>query len=384
MERWQIAGFGLYVHWPFCQSKCPYCDFNSHVSDHIDHDRWLNAYVTEMRRYAEETPGRVLSSIFFGGGTPSLMRPRTVAAIIDEASKLWTPANDIEITLEANPTSVEISRFRDFRTAGVNRVSVGVQALNDVDLRRLGRLHGEQEARRAIATSQSVFEKTSFDLIYARQDQSLDQWKSELTSALALADGHLSLYQLTIEPGTVFAARFDRGQLRGLPVEDVAADMYDLTQEVCTAHGYSAYEVSNHAKPGQESRHNKIYWRCGDYVGIGPGAHGRITTASGQRFSTVRPSSPNAWLDRGGLIEDGDHDTLSLDDRASELIMMGLRVTEGVDLGEYEELTGASLSKAKVKELCDLGLVETRDNQIRTTAAGRLVLNWVVKQLLVG
>lgn len=384
MERWQIAGFGLYVHWPFCQSKCPYCDFNSHVSDHIDHDRWLNAYVTEMRRYAEETPGRVLSSIFFGGGTPSLMRPRTVAAIIDEASKLWTPANDIEITLEANPTSVEISRFRDFRTAGVNRVSVGVQALNDVDLRRLGRLHGEQEARRAIATSQSVFEKTSFDLIYARQDQSLDQWKSELTRALALADGHLSLYQLTIEPGTVFAARFDRGQLRGLPVEDVAADMYDLTQEVCSAHGYSAYEVSNHAKPGQESRHNKIYWRCGDYVGIGPGAHGRITTASGQRFSTVRPSSPNAWLDRGGLIEDGDHDTLSLDDRASELIMMGLRVTEGVDLGEYEELTGASLSKAKVKELCDLGLVETRDNQIRTTAAGRLVLNWVVKQLLVG
>lgn len=384
MERWQIAGFGLYVHWPFCQSKCPYCDFNSHVSDHIDHDRWLNAYLTEMRRYAEETPGRVLSSIFFGGGTPSLMRPRTVAAIIDEASKLWTPANDIEITLEANPTSVEISRFRDFRTAGVNRVSVGVQALNDVDLRRLGRLHGEQEARRAIATSQSVFEKTSFDLIYARQDQSLDQWKSELTRALALADGHLSLYQLTIEPGTVFAARFDRGQLRGLPVEDVAADMYDLTQEVCSAHGYSAYEVSNHAKPGQESRHNKIYWRCGDYVGIGPGAHGRITTASGQRFSTVRPSSPNAWLDRGGLIEDGDHDTLSLDDRASELIMMGLRVTEGVDLGEYEELTGASLSKAKVKELCDLGLVETRDNQIRTTAAGRLVLNWVVKQLLVG
>ena len=384
MERWQIAGFGLYVHWPFCQSKCPYCDFNSHLSDHIDHDRWLNAYLTEMRRYAEETPGRVLSSIFFGGGTPSLMRPRTVAAIIDEASKLWTPANDIEITLEANPTSVEISRFRDFRTAGVNRVSVGVQALNDVDLRRLGRLHGEQEARRAIATSQSVFEKTSFDLIYARQDQSLDQWKSELTRALALADGHLSLYQLTIEPGTVFAARFDRGQLRGLPVEDVAADMYDLTQEVCSAHGYSAYEVSNHAKPGQESRHNKIYWRCGDYVGIGPGAHGRITTASGQRFSTVRPSSPNAWLDRGGLIEDGDHDTLSLDDRASELIMMGLRVTEGVDLGEYEELTGASLSKAKVKELCDLGLVETRDNQIRTTAAGRLVLNWVVKQLLVG
>lgn len=384
MERWQIAGFGLYVHWPFCQSKCPYCDFNSHVSENIDHDRWLSAYLTEMRRYAEETPRRVLSSIFFGGGTPSLMRPSTVAAIIDEACTLWTPANDIEITLEANPTSVEISRFRDFRTAGINRVSVGVQALNDVDLRRLGRLHGEQEARRAIATAQSVFEKTSFDLIYARQDQSLEQWKSELTSALALADGHLSLYQLTIEPGTVFAARFDRGQLRGLPVEDVAADMYDLTQEICTAHGYSAYEVSNHAKPDHESRHNKIYWRCGDYVGIGPGAHGRITTACGRRFSTVRPSSPNAWLDRAGLVQDGDHDTLSLDDRASELIMMGLRVTEGVDLGEYEDLAGAPLSKAKVKELCELGLIETRDNQIRTTAAGRLVLNWVVKQLLVG
>lgn len=383
MERWQFAGFGLYVHWPFCQSKCPYCDFNSHVSAEVDHDAWLAAYLRELRRYAQETPGRILNSIFFGGGTPSLMLPKTVAAIIDEASRLWTTANDIEITLEANPTSVEIDRFQAFKGAGINRVSVGVQALNDTDLRRLGRLHDAQEARRAIAVSQSIFERTSFDLIYARQDQSLGQWKQELKEALTLAQGHLSLYQLTIEPGTVFGARFDRGLLKGLPVEDAAADMYDVTQEMCSANGYLAYEVSNHAIPGDESRHNMIYWRCGDYVGIGPGAHGRITKPTGERFSTTRPATPSDWLKRTVVTDPNDREVLPPDAQAAELIMMGLRVSDGVDLSEYQKLSGEGLSRARVDELSELKLIEVIDNRIKTTASGRLVLNWVLRRLLI-
>lgn len=382
MERWQSAGFGLYVHWPFCQSKCPYCDFNSHVSGQIDQRAWLDAYLIELRRYAQDTPGRVLSSIFFGGGTPSLMPPETVAAIIDEATRLWTPANDIEITLEANPTSVEISRFREFRTAGINRVSVGVQALNDADLRRLGRLHDAGEARRAISVSQSVFDRTSFDLIYARQDQSLTAWEAELTAALALAGDHLSLYQLTIEPGTVFGARFDRGLLLGLPEEDRAADMYEITQTLCAAAGLPSYEVSNHARPGQESRHNMIYWRCGDYVGIGPGAHGRITRPDGQRFATARPLLPDAWLSSvNSPLEEG-RELLSSNDQASELLMMGMRIAAGVDLSEYQGLAGEPLSSARILQLTELGLVEVIKGRIRTTSAGGLVLNWVLRQLL--
>ncbi|MDP2083399.1 MAG: radical SAM family heme chaperone HemW [Pseudotabrizicola sp.] len=384
MHRWQTAGFGLYVHWPFCQSKCPYCDFNSHVSSQIDHDEWRVAYLAQLRRFAEETPGRVLQSIFFGGGTPSLMRARTVAAIIDEATQLWTPANDIEITLEANPTSVEIGGFKDFRAAGVNRVSVGVQALNNADLRRLGRMHDAQEARAAIDISQKVFDRTSFDLIYARQDQSLVAWEAELSEALKLAGDHLSLYQLTIEPGTVFGARHALGLLRGLPEEDAAADMYELTQDVCIAHGRPQYEISNHAPLGGESRHNMIYWRCGDYIGIGPGAHGRLTDAEGRRVSTVQPSAPNLWLAASHPTSDGKHDRedLSRDAQATEFVLMGLRLVSGVCLKEYQSIAGAPLPLERIERLRTQGVVDISDGRLRTTLKGRLVLNWVLNRLL--
>ena len=384
MERWQISGFGLYVHWPFCQSKCPYCDFNSHVASHVDHGKWLEAYLSELRRFGAETPGRVLNSIFFGGGTPSLMHPATVEAIVNEATRLWTPANDLEITLEANPTSVEIGRFRDFRLAGVNRVSVGIQALNDQDLRRLGRMHSATEARSAISISQQVFDRTSFDLIYARQDQSLKQWEAELTDALSMSADHLSLYQLTIEPDTVFGARFAKGQLLGLPPEDIAADMFELTQDLCEAAGMPSYEVSNHAKPNAESRHNMIYWRGGDYVGIGPGAHGRLTTSSGHRYATVSPSAPNAWLDAvtstHALAE--ERERLSSDDIATEFLLMGLRMTAGVSLKDYNAISGRPLSHKKIQSLTEQGLLVLEDNYIKTTKSGRMVLNWVLQQLL--
>lgn len=384
MERWQISGFGLYVHWPFCQSKCPYCDFNSHVESHVDHSRWLGGYLSELRRYATETPGRILSSIFFGGGTPSLMPAATVEAIVNEATRLWTPANDIEITLEANPTSVEIGRFRDFRRAGVNRVSVGIQALNDQDLRRLGRMHSASEARTAISVSQQVFERTSFDLIYARQDQSLKQWEAELIDALSLSADHLSLYQLTIEPSTVFGARFAKGQLLGLPHEDAAADMFELTQDLCEAAGMPSYEVSNHAKANAESRHNMIYWRGGDYIGIGPGAHGRLTTSSGHRYATVSPAAPNVWLDAATSTETAaeDRERLSPEDIATEFLLMGMRVNAGVSLNDYNAMSGRPLSEKKVRILMEQGVLLVQDGHIKTTKSGRLVLNWVLQQLL--
>ena len=384
MQRWQEAGFGLYVHWPFCQSKCPYCDFNSHVSEMVNHDDWAEAYLLEMRRYARETPDRVLSSIFFGGGTPSLMKPATVAALVDEAVKLWTPANNIEITLEANPTSVEVGRFTDFRAAGINRVSVGVQALNDQDLRRLGRMHDAREARRAIEISQTIFERTSFDLIYARQDQSLASWEAELTEALLLAAGHLSLYQLTIEPGTVFGARFERGLLQGLPEEDVAADMYDLTQALCEENGRPAYEISNHARAGDESRHNLIYWRCGDFVGIGPGAHGRLTDLTGNRHSTAAQLMPGEWLEgalKGLDMADG-RELLTAEAQATEFVLMGMRVNDGIYLQDYQRLMGKPLSPTKIQSLKEQGLVAMTDDRLHTTASGRLLLNWVLKELL--
>ena len=383
MYRWQTAGFGLYVHWPFCQSKCPYCDFNSHVSEQIDNDLWRDAYLSEMRQFAVFTPDRVIQSIFFGGGTPSLMPASTAGAIIDEAVRLWTPANNIEITLEANPTSVEIGKFKDFRNVGVNRVSIGIQALNDADLRRLGRLHDSAEARQAIRVSQAIFDRTSFDLIYARQHQDLGSWASELAEALVLAGEHLSLYQLTIEPGTVFGARHERGLLAGLPTEDVSADMYELTQAMCSAHGFNQYEVSNHAHPGSESRHNMIYLRCGDYVGIGPGAHGRLTHPSGDRFATVRPSAPDTWLasTKERLNSDG-YELLQQDACAAEFILMGLRLATGVDLAEYQAIAGRSLSAAKLRDLTDQGLINVRDGRLMATPTGHMLLNSVIKELI--
>ena len=382
-QNWQSAGFALYVHWPFCQSKCPYCDFNSHVASQIDQTRWRNAYLSELRRVAAETEGRVLRSIFFGGGTPSLMPPETVEAIISLATDLWSPANDIEITLEANPTSVEAGRFLGFRSAGVNRVSIGVQALNDADLRRLGRLHDTTEARNAIVTAQATFSRSSFDLIYARQEQTFSAWQAELALALSLAADHLSLYQLTIEPGTVFGARHDLGQLRGLPEEDLAADMYLLTQDMCEAAGRPAYEVSNHAIPGQESRHNTVYWRSGDYVGIGPGAHGRITTTDGQRFATVCPKAPGAWLTAVEASQFGEEprQTLSLEDQAEEFLIMGLRLVDGIDIDAYARLSGRKPKIAARQQMHELGLITETDNRLAATRSGRLVLNSIIAAL---
>jgi oxygen-independent coproporphyrinogen-3 oxidase len=375
--------FGLYVHWPFCQAKCPYCDFNSHVAASIDHDRWLRAYRSEIARLGAETGPRRLRSIFFGGGTPSLMRPETVASIIDAARATWIFANDVEITLEANPTSVEAGRFRAFRDAGVNRVSVGIQALDDADLRRLGRLHSVREARGAFDIARDTFPRASFDLIYARQDQTPAAWRRELAEALGMAADHLSLYQLTIEPGTAFGDRQSRGLLRGLPGDDDAADMYEITQNLCDAAGLPAYEVSNHAAEDGQSRHNLIYWRGGDYGGIGPGAHGRLTI-DGARWATTTELSPAGWLGRVETAGSGERDRseLSRTERAQEYLMMGLRLARGIDLAPIQKDLDEVVDTGRLEYLEDLGLVERDGTWLRVTKAGRPVLDAILRDLL--
>lgn len=382
MDDWRNGGFGLYLHWPFCQSKCPYCDFNSHVAAQIDQTRWRDAYLREIARVGAETQGRVLQTVFFGGGTPSLMEPSLVAAIIDTIRATWPMANDPEITLEANPGSVEAGRFRDFRQAGVNRVSMGVQALNDADLRRLGRLHSAAEARAAFDIARSTFDRVSFDLIYARQDQSLADWRAELQEALSMAVDHLSMYQLTIEDGTAFGDRFAKGGLKGLPDEDVQADMYEVTQEVCAAHGMPAYEVSNHAGSGAESRHNLIYWRMGDYVGIGPGAHGRLTLG-GRRWATEAPRAPGDWLARVERGQAGElpRDEVSLVEQATEYLLMSMRLAEGMDIARYQRLAGAALQEDRLQRLEELGLLMRDNGRLIATAPGRAVLNGILREL---
>lgn len=384
-DDWTNGGFGLYVHWPFCQSKCPYCDFNSHVAREIDESAWVRAYLAEIERVASEVPGRVLSTMFFGGGTPSLMQPDTVAAVIDAARHHWPCANDMEITLEANPGSVEATRFHGFRDAGVTRVSMGIQALNDQDLRRLGRLHSAEEALAAFDIARDCFDRVSFDLIYARQDQSLAAWEVELKQALSLAIDHLSLYQLTVEAGTAFGDRQAAGALRGLTDDDRAADMYHLTQEICAAHGMPSYEVSNHAVPGAESRHNLIYWRYGDYAGIGPGAHGRLTIDGG-RIATECHRMPNSWLEAVDRKGSGEslRDRLTREEQAQEMLMMGLRLREGVDLDRHAALSGTRIPAERITRLVDLGMVEQDGRHLRVTEDGRAVLNAVLRELLVG
>lgn len=381
-DDWRSGGFGLYVHWPFCEAKCPYCDFNSHVSRNIDQKQWLDAYLSELRRSAVETPDRVLNTIFFGGGTPSLMDPETVAAVIDTARALWRPANDMEITLEANPGSVEAGRFAAYRDAGVNRISMGVQALNDEDLRRLGRIHTVAEARAAFDIARDCFERVSFDLIYARQHQTLDAWRAELNEALSMAVDHLSLYQLTIEEGTAFGDRYAVGKLRGLPEDDSAADMYLATQEICEKHGLPAYEVSNHARPGAESQHNLVYWRYGDYVGIGPGAHGRITVG-GQKHATETHLNPQRWVDAAAK-GDGEKKryVLSPEDQANEYLMMGMRISEGLDIDRWEALSGRPLPDETVDHLVGINMIERDNIRLRATPAGRAVLNAVIRELM--
>lgn len=383
MEDWRHAGFGLYIHWPFCQSKCPYCDFNSHVAARIDQTRWLQAFQLEIDRIGALTQGRVLNTVFFGGGTPSLMEASTVQGILDRIRATWTLANDVEITLEANPGSVEAARFEGYAKAGINRVSLGIQSLDPEDLRRLGRMHTVDEAAKAIAISQNTFDRVSIDLIYARQNQSLPAWRDELHRALDFGTSHLSLYQLTIEDGTVFGQMHAKNLLKGLPEEDLSADMFELTQEVTRAAGLPAYEVSNHARPGDESRHNLIYWRMGDYAGIGPGAHGRLTLDSA-RFATEAERQPTPWLTRT-LAAPGSAETtdrLAAEDRASEFLMFALRLREGASLSRFAALAGQPLSEQSLADVETLGLLTRDGDTIRTTDQGVMMLNGILRALL--
>jgi oxygen-independent coproporphyrinogen-3 oxidase len=381
LEDWQHGGFGVYVHWPFCKAKCPYCDFNSHVRQSVDQSAWAEAYLAEIDRTAAETGPRAVQSVFFGGGTPSLMDPALVGAILDRIALRWSMANDVEITLEANPTSAEAANFRGYKDAGVNRLSLGIQALNDTDLRRLGRQHSAAEALQALQLARDTYARVSCDLIYARQDQSLSAWQAELAQLLALGPDHMSLYQLTIEDGTAFGRLFDDGKLRGLPDEDLAAEMYEATESICANAGLHAYEVSNYAKTGSESRHNLIYWRMGDYAGIGPGAHGRLTLPNG-RFATATLRSPEAWLTaaRNGSGET-ERELLTDEDRAVEYLMMSMRLSEGSDLTRFEALKGAPLSRARLDTLIQDGFLRQEGDQLIATPAGRLVLNRLLLEL---
>ena len=375
--------FGLYVHWPFCLSKCPYCDFNSHVRrEPIDEARFARAFAAEIAATAARIRDRTVSTIFFGGGTPSLMQPATIAAVLDAVARHWHVAPDAEITLEANPTSVEATRFRGYRSAGVNRASLGVQALDDRVLAELGRLHSAREALDAVAVARKVFGRYSFDLIYARPNQEPKQWAGELTAALGEAGDHLSLYQLTVEPETPFAALHAAGKLR-LPDEDHARALYDTTQEICAAHGLPAYEISNHARPGGECRHNLVYWRSHDYAGIGPGAHGRLDIG-GERHATATERQPEAWLRRVESQGDGivGDDVLTREERSDEFLLMGLRLAEGIDLGRYAAIAGRPLDPARISMLHQHGLIETtRAGRLRVTLPGFPVLDAVVADL---
>ena len=376
-------GFGVYIHWPFCAAKCPYCDFNSHVRHQpVDQQRFAAAFATELATMRDRTGPREVTSIFLGGGTPSLMKPETVGAVLDAVAKNWTVPAGIEVTLEANPSSVEAERFRGYRAAGVNRVSLGVQALNDRDLRFLGRLHDVAEALAAIELARKTFPRLSFDLIYARPGQTLDAWEAELAEAIGYAADHLSLYQLTIEEGTRFHSLHAAGKFE-IPGSDEAADLYAVTQGVTAARGLPAYEISNHARPGAESRHNLTYWRYGEYVGVGPGAHGRFVE-DGRRVVTVAEKMPETWANlveaRGHGITGGE--MLTRSEEADEFLLMGLRLAEGIDLTRYEALSGKGFSPARLSVLQDEGLVAPVGNsRLRATPSGMIVLDAVVADL---
>ena len=376
-------GFGVYVHWPFCAAKCPYCDFNSHVRHQpVDEARFAAAFAAEMAAMRARTGPREVTSIFLGGGTPSLMKPETVGAVLEAVAQNWSVPASTEVTLEANPSSVEASRFRGYRDAGVNRVSLGVQALNDGDLRFLGRLHDVGQALGAIRLARETFPRLSFDLIYARPGQTLDAWQAELEEAISHAADHLSLYQLTIEEGTRFHLLHEAGKFV-MPDPELAADLYGLTQEVTAAKGLPAYEISNHARPGAESRHNLVYWRYGEYVGVGPGAHGRFVE-DGRRIVTFTEKLPEAWA---SLVEANGHgvvggEVLTREEEADEFLLMGLRLAEGIDLARYEELSGRPLSSRRIAVLQEEDLVAPVGNaRLRATAAGMIVLDAVVADL---
>jgi oxygen-independent coproporphyrinogen-3 oxidase len=375
--------FGVYVHWPFCLSKCPYCDFNSHVRHAaIDEDRFARAFEREIETTAARAPGREVTSIFLGGGTPSLMAPQTVARILDAIGRHWRVAPDVEVTLEANPTSVEATRFAGYRAAGVNRVSLGVQALDDRSLKELGRLHTAREAMEAVAIARRAFDRYSFDLIYARPGQTPELWADELKRAIGEAAEHLSLYQLTIEEGTPFFGLHAAGKLK-TPDEALARALYDVTQEICGQHGLPAYEISNHARKGAECRHNLVYWRGDEYAGIGPGAHGRLDLG-GVRHAIATEKRPEAWLMRveangNGVITD---DLLNSEERADEFLLMGLRLTEGIDPARYAALAGRTLDPDRIRLLREEGaIIVDADGRLRVTQSGFPVLDAVVADL---
>lgn len=379
--------FGVYIHYPFCVSKCPYCDFNSHVSDTVNQAEWAEAYEREIAFTAEKTKDKIVSTIFFGGGTPSLMKPETVSSIIQSVKKHWRISNDIEITLEANPTSTEAEKFIGFKEAGVNRLSLGIQSLRDQDLKFLGRAHDVAEAKKAIKIASTIFDRFSFDLIYARPEQTLDDWRKELKEALDLAVSHISLYQLTIEKHTPFYTQFQRGDFKILE-QDSAADFYDLTQEILGEAGLPAYEVSNHARASEESRHNLIYWRSDDYAGIGPGAHGRLTLSDHVRYATRAHRAPDIWLNRALQNGHGLHEfeVLTPLQNFEEMVMMGLRVREGIAWARLErcnpEKRHALQSSKAYKIMCDEGFL-TEDNQgFRATAEGLKRLNTLLSYIL--
>ena len=376
----------VYVHWPFCLSRCPYCDFNAHVRDTIDQSAWHDAYLTEIAHVAQMLPGRTVTSVFFGGGTPSLMDPATAGAIIDAIGARWHLADDAEITLEANPTSVEAGRFADLRAAGVNRVSLGVQALDNDALKFLGRGHDRQQAIDAIALAARIFDRYSFDLIYARPGQTLAAWRAEFNEAVAMAGDHLSLYQLTIERGTPFFTA-ERDGAFALPQEDLSAALFETTQEITEQAGLPAYEISNHARPGGACRHNIVYWTGGDYAGIGPGAHGRITQ-NGTIHATEQIPGPENWLT---AVEADGHGTrrnepLAHGTRIEELIMMGLRLTSGIERQAFTMRTGMDIEDAleprRLRRLIEGGFVTLDATGLRTTPEGRLRLNAVLAALM--
>ena len=370
--------FGLYVHWPYCVSKCPYCDFNSHVAKTMDHDQWAQAYKNELQRVHQESTDRTVSSIFFGGGTPSLMHPKTVETVIETANNLWGLSDNVEITLEANPTTIEIDTFSNFRHVGVNRLSVGVQSLRPDALKFLERAHSIEDALRALNLAAKTFDRFSFDLIYARPGQSLKDWETELKEALAYNTSHLSLYQLTIEPGT----RFYQDKIEAAS-EDLGADMFDLTQDIMESASLPAYEVSNHAKPGEESRHNLVYWQGDDYIGIGPGAHSRLNNQAIHQIY-----KPDLWLNAVTDKKSGEQKRkkLSTEDRASELLLTGLRLQDGIDTAHFKKLTGLNLENTLdpdgLSQLLEFDLIERTDTHLRTTAEGRKCLNAVLEKLI--
>lgn len=377
----KAQNLALYIHWPFCLSKCPYCDFNSHVRAAIDEDSWEDALLKEMDHTAQRLGPRNLTSIFFGGGTPSLMRPKTVGALINRALQHWSETPNMEITLEANPNSVEVGRFQDLGAAGVNRVSIGVQALNDEDLKQLGRKHSAHEAIAAVATAMETFERVSFDLIYARPHQSLAAWKQELDHALSFGTEHLSLYQLTIEPGTAFAPMYERGELI-IPGEDLAADLFELTQNQTTAAGLPAYEISNHARPGCASRHNLSYWQYQDYAGIGPGAHGRLTLNK-DKVATKQYRAPETWL-KAVMSGSGEEESLplSLEEQATEGLMMGLRLTSGLCLSHLPDFGRPIIDPTALRTLVNGGYLIVAEDSLKATPLGLQCLNAVLKRLL--